>query len=269
MRSHDYPADITAGPRRVPIPKVDAELDLVVEDAGTGFCGAVVAVSKDVVTLEDRHQRRRVFPLRAGGFLLEGRAVTLSRPSVPLLAAPSTTASGSVAVRNAAARTARASRIYVEGVHDAALVERIWGDDLRVEGIVVEPLHGIDDLPVIVTDFGPAEHRRLGVLVDHLVPGSKESRIVASVTSPHVLVTGHPYVDIWAAVRPERLGIAAWPDVPKGQPWKAGICAALGVTDERDMWRRVLSSVSTYADVQTPLVTAVERLIDFVFTAAG
>src|SRR5436190_1623023 len=84
--------------------------------------------------------------------------------------------------------------MVVEGVHDAALVERIWGDDLRVEGVVVEPLDGIDDLAGALREFQPARGRRVGVLVDHLVAGSKESRIVAAVKDPFVLVTGHPYV---------------------------------------------------------------------------
>ena len=57
---------------------------------------------------------------------------------------------------NAPARVARASRIWVEGDHDAALVERIWGDDLRAEGVVVEPLRGIDDLVTQAAPSGPA-----------------------------------------------------------------------------------------------------------------
>jgi hypothetical protein len=104
----------------------------------------------------------------------------------------------------------------------------------------------------------------LGVLVDHLVAGSKESRVVASVTSPDVLIAGHPYVDIWQAVRPERLGLPAWPVVPPGKPWKDGVCAALGVGEPADLWRRVLAGVRTYRDLETPLVNAMERLIDFV-----
>src|SRR5262249_3286662 len=146
----------------------------------------------------------------------------------PAVTRPRRTASGSVAVPGATARLARASRIWVEGIHDASLVERIWGDDLRIEGVVVEPLDGIDELPHAVRQFGPGPGRRLGVLVDHLVAGSKESRVVAGVSAPHVLVTGHPYVDIWQAVKPERLGVRAWPEVPRGQPWKEGVCAALG-----------------------------------------
>jgi hypothetical protein len=178
------------------------------------------------------------------------------------------TASGSIALDGVRAQVAKASRIWVEGIHDAALVERIWGDDLRIEGVVVEPLDGIDGLPETVRAFAPGAGRRLGVLVDHLVPGSKESRIVNSLSSPHVLVTGHPYVDIWQAVKPERLGIREWPVVPPGRPWKEGICAALGVAEPADMWRRVLGSVRTFHDVQTPLIGAMERLIDFVTEAA-
>ena len=45
---------------------------------------------------------------------------------------------------------ARASRILVEGVHDAELVEKVWGDDLRVEGVVVERLDGMDHLAAVV-----------------------------------------------------------------------------------------------------------------------
>ncbi|HEU4490684.1 MAG TPA: DUF3097 family protein [Jiangellales bacterium] len=60
------------------------------------------------------------------------------------------------------ARVARASRIYVEGRHDAELVEKVWGDDIRVEGVVVEVLGGIDDLPARVAAFRPGPGRRLG-----------------------------------------------------------------------------------------------------------
>jgi hypothetical protein len=247
------------------VPEVDASPDLVVEDAESGFCGAVVGFESGMVVLEDRHRKRRLFPLHPAAFLLDGETVTLRRPATVAAPAPRRiTASGSVAVPAAPARVALASRIWVEGLHDAALVERVWGDDLRVEGIVVEPLSGIDDLVSAVVDFGPGPGRRLGVLVDHLVAGSKESRIVASVTSPHVLVTGHPYVDIWQAVKPERLGIRAWPSIPSGRPWKEGVCAALRVGEPTEMWRRILGSVRTYKDLETPLINAMERLIDFV-----
>jgi hypothetical protein len=270
----DVLAPTTRDPRRRTVPVVPAEAGLVVETADGRFCGAVVALGKavsagekrDVVTLEDRNGRRRDFPLLPAAFLLDGAVVTLTRPAP--VAAPSgpraRTASGSFAVANAPARVARGSRIWVEGVHDAALLERIWGDDLRIEGVVVEPLDGIDDLVAHVREFAPGPTRRLGVLVDHLVPGSKETRIVAQVRHRDVLVNGHPYVDIWQAVTPRALGIEAWPVVPRGVNWKDGVCAALGVSDPREMWRRVLGAVDTLRDVEVPLRRSVEELIDFV-----
>jgi hypothetical protein len=262
-----YDGDVLAGDwrRRRAVPEIDAEPDLVVEDAGSGFCGAVVGFESGAVTLADRHGRRRHFPLLPAAFLVDGQVVTLRRPArAANPASPRRTASGSVAVDGVAARTARAGRIWVEGVHDAELVERIWGDDLRIEGVVVEPLDGVDALPEAVDRFGPGPARRLGVLVDHLVAGSKESRIVASVRSPYVLVTGHPYVDVWQAVKPSRVGLARWPEVPPGRPWKEGVCAAAGVADPARMWRRILAAVSDFHDLETPLIGAVEQLIDFV-----
>jgi hypothetical protein len=247
---------------------VPAERDLVVEDPSSGFCGAVVACAKDAVTLEDRFGKRRVFPLAKAGFLLDGKPVTLVRP-VPGtntgVGRPARSASGSIAVRGLRAQVAKQSRIYVEGVHDAELVEKIWGHDLRVEGVVVEYLEGVDDLPSIVEEFAPAAERRLGVLVDHLVAGSKESRIAAQVSSPHVLVTGHPFIDIWAAVKPSVLGIPQWPQVPRGVPWKEGVLEALGWRMEPGAaWQRILSRVRSYADLEPALLGRVEELIDFV-----
>jgi hypothetical protein len=264
--------DVLAGDwrRRKVVPEVAAERDLVVEDVDSGFCGAVVGFEFGAVVLEDRHGRRRNFPLAPAAFLLEGKVVTLCRPvASPPPQGRRRTASGSVAVAGVRAQVAKAGRIWVEGVHDAALVERIWGDDLRIEGVVVEPLDGIDALDAEVRAFAPGPARRLGVLVDHLVPGSKESRIVAAVDSPYVLVTGHPYVDVWQAVKPGRVGLRAWPVIPPGRPWKEGVCAAAGVADPADMWRRVLAGVSSYRDVETPLINAMERLIDFVTAPAG
>ena len=275
MRSRQYGHDVLAAgnrrprPGQRPVPQVEAELGLVVEDFEGKFCGAVVAFEKDAVTLEDRHGNRRAFPL-PGAFLLEGERVTLVRPAAQR-PAPATkkTASGSVAAPQQRAKVARASRIYVEGKHDAELVEKIWGDDLRDVGVVVEYLEGVDDLPAIVTSFSPAPGRRLGVLVDHLVQGSKETRIVASVRSPHVLVAGHPFVDIWAAVRPSAVGIARWPDVPRGQPWKEGVLLAIGWPAQVPAaWQRILRSVTSFADLEPELLGRVEELIDFV-TAPG
>ena len=62
----------------------------------------------------------------------------------------------------AQARVARQSRIYVEGRHDAELVERIWGDDLRHVGVVVEHL-GVLPVPqprVVAVVLGAAAGRK-------------------------------------------------------------------------------------------------------------
>jgi hypothetical protein len=272
VRSRRYDEDVlTAHSRRaVPQPRVAAEPGLVVEDGAGEFCGAVVGCEKDAVMLEDRHGKRRVFPL-SGTFLLEGRRVTLARPA-PEAAhrGPARTASGSIAAPAASrALVARASRIYVEGKHDAELVEKVWGDDLRDVGVVVEFLNGIDDLHAVVAEFAPGGSRRLGVLVDHLVDGSKESRIAAGIASPHVLVVGHPFVDVWAAVKPQVLGIGSWPDVPRGTPWKEGVLADIGwPANETAAWRRILGAVRSYSDLEPAFLGRVEELIDFV-TAPG
>ena len=273
MWSRQYGGDVLAAgqgrrrPGQREVPKVAVERGLVVEDSEGRFCGAVVGYEKGAVTLEDRHGKRRVFPLTPAAFLLEGQPVTLIPPAAPA-SGPARTASGSVAAPSAErgqAKVARASRIYVEGKHDAELVEKIWGDDLRDVGVVVEYLEGIDDLPAIVKSFSPAPGRRLGVLVDHLVAGSKETRIAASVRSPDVLIVGHPFIDIWAAVRPSAVGIAAWPDVPPGQPWKEGVLRAIGWPPEvPSAWQRILRSVTSYADLEPELLGRVEELIDFV-----
>ena len=266
MRSENYGDILDRGRRRKQIPEVVAEPGLVAEDPASGFTGAVVRFEGGHVVLEDRHGRHRLFPLAPAGFLIDGKPVTLVRPTQKKAPERVISASGSVRVAGHTARTARDSRLWVEGIHDAELVERVWGHDLRVEGVVVEPLHGIDDLGALVAEFGTAPHRRLGVLVDHLVKGSKESRIVDAVRDENVLVTGHPYVDVWQAVKPAAVGIEKWPVIPRGTPWKEGICAALGWGEPADGWRHVLAGVRSYKDLETPLIGAVERLIDFVTT---
>ncbi len=265
-----YGGDVLSGDWRARgkkvVPEVPAQKDLVVE-LPDGFVGAVVRVEKGNVGLEDRHGKVRWFPL-GRGFLVDGEAAVLVAPK----AAPQgtlLTASGSRAVADQRARVARASRIFVEGRHDAELVEKVWGADLRVEGVVVEYLEGIDHLAEVLAERRPGPDARIGVLVDHLVPGSKESRIAAQVTGRHVLVVGHPYIDVWQGVRPERLGIRAWPQIPRGTDWKHGVCEALGwphdeQADIAAAWQRILGSVRTYTDLEPSLVGRVEQLIDFV-----
>jgi hypothetical protein len=255
-------------PRSAEMP---VEIGMVVEDAETGFVGAVMRIEYGRMELEDRRGRRKPFPV-GPGYLIDGRPVILTPPR---RAAPkaSRTASGSVAVPDARAKVALASRIYVEGRHDAELVEQVWGDDMRIEGVVVEYLGGIDDLAAIVADFRPSPGRRLGVLVDHLVAGSKEARIADAVRrgpgGAHTLVVGHPFIDIWQAVKPGRIGVPAWPVIPKGVDWKKGVCKELGWphTQQADIakaWQRIRGRVRDWNDLEPALIGRVEELIDFV-----
>ena len=267
MKDGRYPQDVLSASRsrrpRVAHREQLAEAGLPVAHRASDFAGRIVAADAGGVTIRDAFGRSRVFRYGLGAFEVGGEVVTLVRPAAVEPVRPARTASGSRPSDRSGARVARPSRVYVEGVHDAELLEKVWGEDLRDLGVVVEPMDGVDDLAALVRDFAPGPGRRLGVLVDHLVPGSKEQRVADDVRDPHVLVTGHPYVDVWQAVRPKALGIDAWPVVPKGRPWKEGICEAFGVSDPRALWRRILAGVHDYSDLEQPLVGAVERLLDF------
>lgn len=254
------------------LPRVAVERGLVVEVAADGFCGAVTGVGSGNVELEDRLGKKRLFPL-GPGFLIDGADVVLTPTAPAAPAGPKRTASGSFAVPDAPARVARPSRILVEGRHDAELVEKVWGDDLRAEGVVVEYLQGVDLLEELLESEPPSAERRYGVLVDHLVKGSKESRLADRISAgrhgAHLLIVGHPYIDVWQCVTPEAVGIRAWPEVPRGIEFKVGVCRALGwpARDQADIaraWKRILGSVSTYRDLDPALLGRVEELIDFV-----
>jgi hypothetical protein len=245
---------------------VAASPGLVLTHRASGITGTLVSLRAAQTVMRDRNGRDHTFRTRDGDFLVDGKPVAL-RPPKPAKGAapPKRTASGSLDVGPVPARMARASRIYVEGLHDAELVEKVWGDDLRVEGVVVEYLSGMDDLGTFVRGFRPGPNRRLGVLLDHMVDGTKEQRAAADAAHPDVLVTGHPYVDIWQAVKPKIIGIDAWPTIPLGQPWKEGVCDAVGWSGTTgEFWKQLLAKVRSYADLEPGLVGAVERLIDFV-----
>ncbi|MGA1828195.1 DUF3097 domain-containing protein [Microbacterium sp.] len=271
-----YSTDVLADGWRThghrPVARIEASPDLVVEVAADGFCGAVLGVSSGLVELEDRGGRRRLFPL-GPGFLVDGADVVLVQPATVASRAPQRTASGSFAAPSSRARVARASRILVEGKHDAELVEKVWGDDLRAEGVVVEYLQGIDLLEATLDAEPPTAQRRYGVLLDHLVQGSKESRIADAIGrgphGRHVRIVGHPFVDVWQCVTPRAMGIANWPDVPRGIDIKVGTCRALGwawetPADLARAWQRILGRVRTYRDLEPALLGRVEELIDFV-----
>ena len=259
------------GPRnpRADYPKMAARPGLEVKQRGTPITGTVVGMVNGVLQVRDHRGFEHRMALLRGGFEVDGEVVTLVEPRGPAPGGPvgavSRTASGSIAVPRTSAQVARASRILVEGIHDAELVEKVWGDDLRVEGVVVEQLEGADHLDAVVRAFGPRPGRRLGILLDHLVDGSKETRIAAAVAHADVLVTGHPFVDIWQAVKPSIIGLAAWPDVPRGEPWKEGVLRRIGVDgDTGRFWKHLLGNVTSWTDLEPALIGAVEQLIDFV-----
>ena len=261
--------------RPAPPRQVELKRGMVLEDLN-GWVGEVVRAERIggeiFFGLEDAHRRVKNFPLGIGYFL-EGEPVEIVAPTPRKTSGRKISRSGSVAVENAPARVARASRIWVEGLHDAELVEKVWGHDLRIEGIVVEPLHGVDDLATAVKEFSPGPERRLGILVDHLLEGTKEERIVAEAlavpgAAGNIKIVGHPFIDIWQAVKPQVLGIPAWPQVPRGEDWKKGILRRLGQPhqnqeDVANAWKRILSRVDSYSDLDPTLLGPVESLIDF------
>lgn len=260
--------DIFSGHRRNQprdYPVIDGNHSEVIEVHGDEFVGAIVGWERtydgEFVRLEDRRGNQRLFQNLRGGFLYEGKRVTLRRPRAKV--APRRSNSGSRRVENLQAKVAAPSRIWVEGIHDATIVEQVWGHDLRVEGVVVEYLEGLDHLEAKLREFQPGPGRRVGVLADHLLESTKEARLTQSV-GEHVLVTGHPYIDIWAAVKPSSVGISAWPEVPYGEDWKTGVCQRLGWSNPQEGWQKVRSSVKSFRDLDSTLIGAVERLVDFV-----
>jgi hypothetical protein len=261
--------------RHQAVPHVEVMVGSALAHRATRFAGVVSDFRDGGVEIRAADGSSRLFRLIDGGFVVDGRVVSIRAAAVRTQPTQQQTASGSLSLTDPGrAKVAKASRIWVEGVHDAMLVERVWGDDLRAEGIVVERLDGIDDLHERLGAFfrDAPDDACVGVLVDHLVHGSKEQRIAHAVEQQfgdRVMVVGTPFVDVWQAIRPERLGLTAWPVIPPGQPWKQGICAALDEPDPMVLWRRILSSVRSYRDLEPSLVGGVESLIDFVCEPAG
>lgn len=261
------PTDLTADQGGHDYVRQPVEPGMALLHRSSGIRGALKKFTGELVVLKDRAGGEHTFRNEPGAFAHLGETVTLVRPSPgPAPSGTRRSASGAVVAEEQRARVARAARLWVEGDHDARLVERVWGDELRELGIVVEPLGGVDDLAAEVRRFGPGPGRELVVLVDHLVPGSKESRLAGSVEGPHVTVVGHPYVDIWQCVRTKAVGIDAWPVVPRGEDWKTGVCARLGWGTPAEGWRHVLSSVRTFADLDPALCRVVEQAIDLLVT---
>src|SRR6266508_4729438 len=97
-----WPIDLD-GPRRPPrtFPSVEGRAGLLVRHRASGVDGAVVRFEHGGVAVRTRRGgATRRFRLDPGGFLVDGRPVTLVPPAAPARPpAASRTASGSVAVR--------------------------------------------------------------------------------------------------------------------------------------------------------------------------
>ena len=159
------------------LPRSEAAPGLAVLHRASGFLGVVVTLDGDAVVVRGATGLEKRLRNRPGDFAVDGRPVRLVNPAArahraepPRPGPTGQTEHGcdrrpagwagvghgadrvraAAAVVGARARVARASRILVEGVHDAELVEKVWGDDLRVEGVVVERLDGADHLEAVV-----------------------------------------------------------------------------------------------------------------------
>ena len=150
----------------------------LVEDRSSGSAATSSRSLREAVTLRDRNGSTRQFRFKPGGFLIEGKPVTLVRAEACTdAAAPSPTAVGASG-RTQKARAARASRIWVEGRHDAELVRaRVGRRPARARASWWSRCTASTTSVAMVAEFEPAPQRRLGILVDHLVAGSKEDRL--------------------------------------------------------------------------------------------
>ena len=263
------PYDNLVHPRTVKkaVPTVEAEIDLVVEDPSSGFVGAVVRCEKDVVHLEDRFGKVRGYPL-GPGFWVDGRPVVLVRPKQRRPSGPMRSASGSTYVTGARARVARAGRIYVEGKHDAELVEKVWGHDLRVEGVVVEPLHGVDDLPAIVRGV-PARPgttaRRAGRPPGDGLQGVADRRADHRRARPRRRPPVHRHLAGGEAVGRRHHGVAGrCRRASRGRKASAG--AGLGGRHRLRLGAADPRPRDSFTDLEPALLGRVEELIDFVTT---
>ena len=93
-------------------------------------------------------------------------------------------------------------------------------------------MRALDDLAGAIREFAPGPGLRLGILVDHLIEGTKEQRIVEEAlavpgAAGHVKIVGHPFIDIWQAVKPSVLGLKAWPQVPRGEDFSPALTPTL------------------------------------------
>jgi hypothetical protein len=234
---------------------VEAAPGLMIEEAGTGFRGAVQGVQGRLMRVEEFGGAERLFPL-GPGFLLEGQPIVMVAPS----------GDGVTSIER------RADRFFVDGPEIGGLVEKLWGANLRLRGIHIEILESLASFDLVVKRLRPGPELRVAVLIDRHPVRSREAEIAEWLAlgpdHEHIALAAVPFWDIWESVSPRRLGLLSWPSVAHGPDWRRDVLAAVGwpnsPADVAAAWERILDSVHTVADLEPRLLDRVEQLIDFV-----
>ena len=179
---------------------------LVVTQRGTPFTGRVIEARGDRMTIRDeRTGREHLCRLTPGGFVVDGRPVTpgpagrqAGRPDTPADAHRIGLGRARPAAPPASpGPAASSSRASTTPSSSSGCGATTCGSRASWSSGSTAPT----TCPRSSGRSGPAPGRRLGVLLDHLVLGSKEQRLAATLDHPDVLVTGHPFVDVWQAVQ--------------------------------------------------------------------
>jgi hypothetical protein len=205
-----------AQPRRVTYPAVQAKPGLIIEHRPSGQVGFIVRADHASVVLRDKTGRDHALRYLPGAFVVDGTAVTLIPPD-------------------------RTARLLIAGVEGAQLIEGMWGDELRAEGVSVQHFDPWQSVTDAIETWRPGPGRRLGVLTG--------ARDPLDITMTHVLVIAIPFPEIWLAVKPKVLGMTGWPNDPAATP--------------EPVRQRLVGSVRGYGDLDPALVGAVEALVDF------
>ena len=234
-----------------PVPRVEASGDLVVEVADDGFCGAVVGRRvrarrargsprpSPAVPARTRVPRRRGGRRadRAGRPRSRARTRSGRHPDRSPPPTPARASRGRAASSSRAATTPSSSRRC--GATTCA--PRAWSSSTCRASTCSRPCSTMSRRP-------PTAATACWSITS--CPGRRSpaspTRSVAVRTARTCRIVGHPYVDVWQCVTPRALGIARWPDVPRGIDIKVGrvprprLAGARHPADLARAWQRIL-----------------------------
>ena len=228
VRAAARAADLPPSPRRIGDGRRGPRL---------GFCGDIVTITAEAVTLRDRQGQHRQFRYKPGGFLIDGKPVTLVR------AGPRSQRRPAGDQQRLGRRPPAGAAQRRHGQPDLGRGQATTPSWSSTCGATTCASWGSSSSRCTASttwsawsaEFAPspaAPARGAGRPPRRRLEGGAPRR---QVRGPDVLVTGHPFVDVWAGVRPQVIGLDAWPDVPRGVEWKEGMCDALGVS-LTDFW---------------------------------